>query len=90
MKQFLTNEQSTILTETHRCTKEKHPAYRVNAILLLDKEKIKELLTSTERKRININGAIDVSNLDFAYREDATINSDSTIGLEILSQKGSL
>ena len=43
--------------------------------------KVKELLTNTGRKRININGAIDVSTLDFIYREDATINSDSTIGL---------
>ncbi len=37
MKQFLTNEQRIILEKTHRSTKEKRPAYRINAILLLDK-----------------------------------------------------
>ncbi len=43
--------------------------------------KIKELPSNTGRKRININGAIDVSDLDFEYREDKTIDADSTIGL---------
>lgn len=37
MKHFLTNEQRTVLSETHRSVKEKRFAYKINAILLLDK-----------------------------------------------------
>lgn len=47
----------------------------------IPKGKVKELPSNTGRKRININGAIDVSNLDFAYCEDKTIDADSTIRL---------
>ncbi len=36
MRHFLTNEQRTILKETHRSIKEKHLADRIKTILLLD------------------------------------------------------
>jgi len=69
------NDKIYFVDSTHPCHNSM-PSYG-----WIPKGKIKELLTNTGRKRININGAIDVSTLDFTYREDATINSDSTIGL---------
>ena len=42
---------------------------------------IKEIPTNTARKRINLNGAIDVSDFDLVIREDPTLNAQSTIAL---------
>lgn len=41
----------------------------------------KELKTNTGRKRININGALSLEKFDLVYREDETINGESTIQL---------
>ena len=45
------------------------------------KGKTKEIRTNTARKRINLNGAIDVSDFDLVIREDETLNAQSTIAL---------
>jgi len=42
---------------------------------------IKEIPTNTARKRINLNGAIDISDFDLVIREDPTLNAQSTIAL---------
>ena len=41
----------------------------------------KEIPTNTARKRINLNGAIDISDFDLVIREDPTLNAQSTIAL---------
>ena len=41
----------------------------------------KEIPTNTARQRINLNGAIDISDFDLVIREDATLNAQSTITL---------
>jgi transposase len=45
------------------------------------KGEIKEIPTNTARQRINLNGAIDVSDFDLVIREDPTLNAQSTIAL---------
>lgn len=42
---------------------------------------IKEIPTNTARQRINLNGAIDISDFDLVIREDPTLNAQSTIAL---------
>lgn len=42
---------------------------------------IKEIPTNTARKRINLNGALDISDFDLVIREDPTLNAQSTIAL---------
>ena len=41
----------------------------------------KEIPTNTARQRINLKGAIDISDFDLVIREDATLNAQSTITL---------
>ena len=41
----------------------------------------KEIPTNTARQRINLNGAIDISDFDLVIREDPTLNAQSTIAL---------
>jgi len=45
------------------------------------KGQTKEIPTNTARKRINLNGALDVSDFDLVIREDPTLNAQSTIAL---------
>lgn len=45
------------------------------------KGETKEIPSNTGRKRINLNGAIDIYNLDVTIREDESINAQSTIEL---------
>lgn len=45
------------------------------------KGETKEIPTNTGRKRININGAIDIADLDFQFRTEETINADAMINL---------
>jgi len=45
------------------------------------KGKTKEIRTNTGRQRLNFNGAMDISDFDLVIREDASINSQSTIAL---------
>ena len=40
-----------------------------------------EIPTNTARKRINLNGALDISDFDLVIREDPTLNAQSTIAL---------
>lgn len=48
----------------------------------------KEIQTNTGRNRLNISGALDVSNMQVIVREDETLNAESTIKfLNILSEK---
>jgi len=62
-----------------------HPSYNsMPSYGWIYKGETKELPSNTGRKRININGAIDVLNLDFTYREENTIDASSTI--ELLKQ----
>ncbi len=89
------DKQKEFLKETYQRIKEEkgsndkiyfadgtHPYYNsIPSYGWILKGEIKELPSNTGRKRININGAIDISNLDFAYQEDETINADSTIRL---------
>ena len=42
---------------------------------------IKEIPTNTARKRINLNGAIDIVDFDLVIREDPTLNAQSTLAL---------
>jgi len=41
----------------------------------------REIKTNSGRQRININGAINIQNMDVQYRFDKTINADSVIAL---------
>jgi len=41
----------------------------------------KEIPTNTARQKINLNGAIDISDFDLVIREDPTLNAQSTIAL---------
>ena len=45
------------------------------------KGQTKEIPTNTARQRINLNGAIDVSDFDLVIREDPTLNAQSTLAL---------
>jgi len=59
-----------------------HPQHNpvvVNGWIKCGKEQ--EIPTNTGRKRVNINGAIDVENLEPVVRFDDTVNADSTIAL---------
>jgi len=47
----------------------------------ITKGETKEIPTNTARQRINLNGAIDVSDFDLVIREDPTLNAQSTIAL---------
>ena len=47
----------------------------------IQKGVIKEIPTNTARQRINLNGAIDMSDFDLVIREDPTLNAQSTIAL---------
>ena len=47
----------------------------------IEKGVTKEIPTNTARKRINLNGAIDISDFDLVIREDPTLNAQSTIAL---------
>ena len=59
-----------------------HPQHNpVAAYGWIRKGVTKEIKTNTGRKRININGALDVERQELIYREDPTINADSTIAL---------
>lgn len=58
-----------------------HPCHNsIPSFGWIPKGEIKGLPSNTGRKRLNINGAIDISHLDFVFRDD-TINADSTINL---------
>ncbi len=70
-----TNDKIYFMDGTHPCHNSM-PSYG-----WIPKGKVKELPSNTGRKRININGAINISDLDFVYQEDETINADSTINL---------
>ncbi|WP_169703720.1 transposase [Candidatus Kuenenia stuttgartensis] len=49
---------------------------------MLDRERQKEGIPSnTGRKRINLNGAIDIETFEVTIREDESINAQSTIKL---------
>ena len=59
-----------------------HPQHNpIAAYGWIRKGTLKEIKTNTGRKRININGALDIETFNLVYREDPTINADSTIGL---------
>jgi transposase len=45
------------------------------------KGETKEIPTNTARQRINLNGALDISDFDLVIREDPTLNAQSTIAL---------
>jgi len=47
----------------------------------IKKGHVKEIPANTGRERLNINGAIDTTDFDFVYREDASINALTTIEL---------
>ena len=47
----------------------------------IPKGKVSEVPSNTGRKRLNINGAIDIADLDFQYRTEETVNADSMIDL---------
>jgi len=47
----------------------------------IPKGQAKEIPTNTARQRINLNGAIDISDFDLVIREDPTLNAQSTIAL---------
>jgi transposase len=47
----------------------------------IQKGVIKEIPTNTARQRINLNGALDISDFDLVIREDPTLNAQSTIAL---------
>lgn len=59
-----------------------HPQHNAQPIYgWIKKGTLKEIKSNTGRQRLNINGAIDVEHLELVYREDPTINTDSTIAL---------
>ena len=59
-----------------------HPQHNpIAAYGWIKKGTVKELRTNTGRERLNINGALDIQRIAVIYREDPTINSDSTIAL---------
>lgn len=59
-----------------------HPQHNsMPAYCWIEKGKKKEIPSNTGRKRINLNGAIDVETLDLTIREDDSINAQSTIKL---------
>jgi len=59
-----------------------HPQHNSQPIYgWIKKGILKEIKSNTGRQRLNINGAIDVDNFELVYREDPTINADSTIAL---------
>jgi transposase len=66
-----------------------HPVHNaMPAHAWIEKGKDKELPSNTGRKRININGALDVENLEVVVHEDPSINSTSTVRLlEELEEK---
>ena len=45
------------------------------------KGQTKEIPTNTARQKINLNGALDISDFDLVIREDPTLNAQSTIAL---------
>ena len=62
-----------------------HPQHNpVSSYAWIMKGQEKEIPTNTGRKRININGAINIKNYDTIAREDERINAQSTI--ELLKQ----
>ena len=59
-----------------------HPQHNpISSYAWIEKGKEKEVPTNTGRKRINSNGAINITNYDAIAREDARINAQSTIAL---------
>lgn len=59
-----------------------HPHYNsMPAYGWIKKGKDIDLPANTGRERLNINGAIDITNTDFIYREDESINALTTIEL---------
>ena len=59
-----------------------HPQHNsMPANCWIKKGTTKEIPSNTGRKRININGAIDIKDFNFIHREDERINSESTIAL---------
>jgi len=74
----LTNDELLFMDGTHP----QHNPISSYAWILKGKEK--EIPTNTGRKRININGAINIKNYDAIAREDERINAQSTI--ELLKQ----
>ena len=62
-----------------------HPQHNpISSYAWIPKGEEKEVPTNTGRKRININGAININNLEAIAREDKRINAQSTI--ELLKQ----
>ena len=62
-----------------------HPQHNpISGYAWIVKGKEKEISTNTGRKRININGAINIKNYDTIAREDERINAQSTV--ELLKQ----
>ncbi len=47
----------------------------------IEKGKDKEVKANTGRKRINLNGAVNIESLDLVIHEDSCVNADSTIEL---------
>jgi transposase len=87
-------KQKAFLETYHRLKEQKGPNDRIyfmdgchpnhNAMPAygwIAKGVIKEIPTNTARQRINLNGAIDVSDFDLVIREDPTLNAQSTIAL---------
>lgn len=59
-----------------------HPQHNAHpAFGWILKGKDKQILTNTGRKRVNINGALNIETLDVVTRVDDTINADSTVAL---------
>jgi len=81
----LSKKQKEDLRREHKQTRERRPADRIKAILLLDDGWIRKgqehhIPSNTGRQRINLNGAIDPETLEVTVRCEETLNSDSTIG----------
>jgi len=59
-----------------------HPQHNpISSYAWIQKGQEKEVPTNTGRKRININGALNIDNFDVIAREDKTINAQSSIEL---------
>ncbi|WP_197705424.1 IS630 family transposase [Candidatus Kuenenia stuttgartiensis] len=59
-----------------------HPQHNsTSAYCWIEKGKKKEIPSNTGRKRINLNGAIDIETFEVTIREDESINAQSTIKL---------
>ena len=59
-----------------------HPVHNsMPAYAWIEKGEEKEIPSNTGRKRININGALDVEHLEVVVHDDTTINSASTVSL---------